>query len=165
MTPPPTSSFAGAEAARQALHMALPMLERCAQDRTIVGSGFLYVVVMNPAVGPHDGVAFDDAVLLEHAVGDRTLWDADYASFARAKAALAWRSGTDGRAMQVLRPHALREGDSLLPGAVCLDGIVVACSGAFDWYDEAFAAAVAANLRAIARARQAAARAANRLVA
>jgi hypothetical protein len=165
MTPPPASSFADADAARQALRMALPMLERCAQDRAVVGSGFLYVVVMDPAIGPHDGVGFDAAVLLEHAVGDRTQWDADYAAFARAKAALAWRSGADGRALQALRPHALRAGDSLLPGAVCLDGIVVACSGAFDWYDEAFALAVAANLRAIARARQAAAREANRLVA
>lgn len=161
----PSSCFAGAQAARRALDMALPMLQACAQDRAIVGSGFLYIVVMDPAAQSRDGVAFADAVLLEHAVGDRGAWDADYAAFARAKAELTWREGDDGRVLHALRPHALRAGDSLLAGAVCLDGIVVACSGAFDGYDEAFATAIAANLRAIARQRYAAAREANRLVA
>jgi uncharacterized iron-regulated membrane protein len=57
--------------------------------------------------------------------------------------------------VQSTRAHALREGDSLLWGSVCLDGIVVGVSGAEAWWDEAFATAVAANLRAIAKARHA----------
>ena len=161
--PPPASPhpvrrshYADAGAARQAIAMALPMLERAVEDRSVVGSGFLCVVVLDPGVR-HGEVPFDDAVLAEHCIGDRSRWDADYAAFARAKAALSWRHACDSQSVQASRAHALGEGDSLLWGSVWLDGIVVGVSGAFPWFDEAFALAVAANLRAIAKQRQAAA--------
>jgi hypothetical protein len=69
----------------------------------------------------------------------------------------------DAHLVQASRAHALAEGDSLLWGAVCLDGIVVGVSGAFPWYDEAFAITVAGNLRAVAKARAETARAAGAL--
>ena len=157
------SRYADARAARQAIEMALPMLERAVQDRAVVGSGFLCIVVLDPALRP--GMAsFEQAVLVEHCIGDRSRWDADYAGFARAKARLSWLHGLDSQAVQAMRPHALTEGDSLLWGSVCLDGIVVGVSGAFPWFDEAFAMAVAANLRAVAKQRQAAALAGKALV-
>lgn len=150
------SHYADADAARQAIAMALPMLERAVEDRSVVGSGFLCIVVLDPALR-HGDLPLDDAVLVEHCIGDRSRWDADYAGFARAKAALSWRHGMDSQAVQAQRAHLLGEGDSLLWGSVWLDGIVVGVSGAFPWFDEAFATAVAANLRAIAKQRQAAA--------
>jgi hypothetical protein len=162
--PPPGSCYADAAAAHEALALALPMLEAARADGRVCGSGFLYLVVMDPALGPRE-TDFDAAVLLEHAVGDRARWDADYAAFARAKARVAWQRGRGGHEQTSLRAHALRGGDSLLAGAICLDGIVVACSGAFEPYDEAFATAVAANLRAIARLRLQRARSAGALVA
>ncbi len=146
------SYFADAAAARQALEMALPMIETAMLDKQVCGSGFLYLVVMDPAIGPGDA-SFDRAVLLEHAIGDRSQWDADYAAFAREKARLGWQRGNDCHRLQSSYPHFLREGDSLLWGSVWLDGIVVAASGAEPWYDEAFALCVAANLRAIAKQR------------
>jgi hypothetical protein len=94
-------------------------------------------------------------VLVEHAVGDRSRWDADYAAFARAKAKLVWQRDCDGLRLQTASPHRLCAGDSLLRGGVCLDGIVVGVSGAFPWWDEAIGTAVAANLRAIAQQRHA----------
>jgi len=133
------------------------MIEPCMSVESICGSGFLYIVVMDPALTPADA-CFEDAVLLEHAVGDCTRWDADYAAFARAKARVSWRSGQDSHRVQTSQPHGLREGDSLLWGSVWLDGIVVAVSGAHPWYDEAFAMCIAANLRAIAKGRHARAR-------
>jgi hypothetical protein len=148
------SPFADAEAARQAVALALPMIEQALRDRRICGSGFLYIVVMDPALGPGDA-RFEDAILLEHAIGARDAWDADYGAFARAKARLSWQHGQDGHRIQGGAAHRLRTGDSLLWGSVCLDGIVVGVSGAFAWYDEAFATAVAANLRAIAKQRHA----------
>jgi hypothetical protein len=157
----PGSRYADADAARQALRLALPMIEPLMSDETVCGSGFLYIVVMDPALGPADA-RFEDAVLLEHAVGDRSRWDADYAAFAHAKARVSWRSGLDGHRVQTAQAHSLREGDSLLWGSVCLDGIVVAVSGAHPWYDEAFATCIAANLRAVAKARHAKARQADR---
>ena len=148
------SHFANAAAARQAIDMALPMIEPAMRDPSVCGSGFLVIVVLDPGIAPGQA-SFDDAVLIEHCIGERSRWDADYAGFARAKARLAWTHGVDSCTVQSTRAHALREGDSLLWGSVCLDGIVVGVSGAEAWWDEAFATAVAANLRAIAKARHA----------
>jgi hypothetical protein len=144
--------FADRSAARLAIDMTLPMAEALARDRSRCGSGFLCIVVLDPTMAPTQA-RFDDAVLAEHAVGDRSRWDADYAAFARAKARLVWEHGIDGLPLQTASPHRLRAGDSLLRGGVCLDGIVVGVSGAFPWWDEAIGTAVAANLRAIAQQR------------
>ena len=124
------------------------------KDPEVCGSGFLYIVVMDPALQPGE-IPFGDAVLAEHAIGDRTRWDADYAGFARAKARVSWLAACGSHEVQSLRSHTLRHGDSVLWGSVCLDGIVVGVSGAHPWWDEAFATAVAANLRAIAKQRHA----------
>ncbi|MGV3656025.1 MAG: hypothetical protein ACO1N5_17625, partial [Noviherbaspirillum sp.] len=63
------------------------------------------------------------------------------------------RNILDAHAVQALRPWMLKARDTVLWGAVELDGIVVGCSGANPWYDEAFAGTVAMCLRAIAKAR------------
>jgi hypothetical protein len=148
------SQFADLDAARQAIAMALPMIEIAVKDPEVCGSGFLYIVVMDPGLHPGE-VDFADAVLAEHAVGDRTRWDADYAGFARGKARVSWLIGLDSHEVQARRTHALRHGDSVLWGSVSLDGIVVGVSGAHPWWDEAFATTIAANLRAIAKKRHA----------
>lgn len=141
--------------AERAVALVAPMVEAARADPEVVGSGFLYVVVMDPGKPPASA-SFEDAVLYERAFGDRERWDADYAAFARAKAHLSWRTGRDGRVMQECYPHLLRTGDTVLGGGVCVDGIVVGVSGAFPAFDEAFAGAVAFALRALARhARQA----------
>jgi hypothetical protein len=143
------SFFSAADTARQALAALLPALEAARRDRSLCGSGFLHIVILDPAFRSGE-VPLEEAILLEHTLGDRLQWDADYAAFARAKAALAWRECLSSGAVQQQRPHALRRGDSLLAGAVWLDGIVVAVSGAFAEIDEAFALAIAAQLRALA---------------
>jgi hypothetical protein len=159
-----TSHFADAAAARQAIDIALPMIEAALRDPAVCGSGFLVIVVLDPGMGPTQGT-LDQAVLLEHCIGDRHRWDADYGAFARAKAAVAWTHGMDSCVVQGTRAHLLRDGDTLLWGSVCLDGIVVGVSGAHPWWDEAFATAVASNLRAIAKARHAQALQQSRLTA
>lgn len=145
------SPFATRAQARQAVDMALPMIEAAMREAAVCGSDGLAVVVMDPALSPLEA-GFDEAVLVEHAVGEPDRWRADYAGFARAKARLAWEQGRDAACAQATRPQALRRGDRLLWGSVCLDGIVVGVSGAEPWWDEAFATAVAANLRALAQA-------------
>lgn len=147
---PARSHYVTAALARKAIAMAAPMIEARLADRDVVGSGFLYLVVMDPGRPP--GIAtFDDAVLYEQAFGDREKWDADYASFARHKARLSWSTGHDGSVVQQMMPHLLRTGDTVLSGAVCIDGIVVAASGAFPVFDEMFAGSVALCVRALAR--------------
>lgn len=145
------SYFIDRRAAEKAIGLAMPMIEAAMRLKEVGESGFLYIVVMNPLLTP-DRCSFEEAILHEHAVGDREKWDADYGAFARAKARVAWNTGMDGHLVQELRPHMLRAGDTVLWGSVVVDGIVVAVSGANAWYDEAFAGTVAMCLRALAKA-------------
>ncbi len=148
-------------AAREAVELALPSIEKALQREGVSGERVLHVVVMDPAAQPGD-VGFEDAILYEHSIGDPRKWQADYRSFARAKAALAWRAGCDTHLIQELRPHLLRSGDTLLWGSVWRDGLVVGASGAHPWFDEAFANAVAGFLLAIGQERARGARASRR---
>lgn len=150
-SPSATSHLANEPAARRAVDMALMMIHPLIQDPEVCGSGFLHIVVMDPGTSPLTH-AFEEAILLEHTIGNPIDWDADYAAFAKAKAKLAWQTGMNGSLLQAHHPHLLKRGDSLLAGGVCMDGIVVGVSGAHPWYDEAFGTAIAANLRALCKA-------------
>ena len=121
--------------AEHAVAMALPLIDRCMRDPAYGDSGFLHIVVMDPHAAP--GVPFEQAILHEHSVGDRSRWDADYAAFARAKAKESWTKRADNP-----------------KGAVFLDGIVVGASGAFETFDQAYSGVVAMCLRALARHRR-----------
>jgi len=145
------SFFVNRHTAEKAIGLALPMIEAAMKKKEVGESGFLYIVVMDPLRTPANA-SFEDAILYEHAIGDREKWDADYGAFARAKARVAWRAGLDGHLVQELRPHLLAARDTVLWGSVVVDGIVVAVSGAHPWYDEAFAGTVAMCLRALAKA-------------
>ena len=144
---PPAGSWLARDAAQRAIDRALPGIEAQLHDPDVSGTGFLHLVLMDPGLPP-GSVAFEEAILLEHSVGERARWDADYARFARAKAQLSWRHGTDGHVLQSRYPQLLLPGDTTLWGGVCLDGIVVGVSGAQPWYDEAFGLTLAAYLRA-----------------
>jgi len=146
------SALLDRSAAEEAVSLALPLLEQARQHRQVGESGFLHLVIMHPGHTP-SRFAFEEAILFEYSVGDRSQWDADYATFARAKAKLSWRSGLDSQQVQERAPHWLEPGDTLLWGSVNLDGIVVGVSGANPWFDEAFAGTVALLLRAVIKGR------------
>ncbi len=141
-----------AQAAEEAVRLALPSIQAALARPGVSGEGVLHIVVMDPHARP-DRDSFEDAILYEHSVGDPARWEADYRSFARDKASLAWRLGCDTHVVQELRPHLLQHGDSLLWGGICRDGIVVGASGAHPWFDEALANTVAGFLLAIAQER------------
>jgi hypothetical protein len=121
--------------AERAVAMALPLIESAMRDPGFGDSGFLHVVIMDPDANGEE-TPFEQAILHEHSVGDRAKWDADYAAFARGKARESWTRRADNP-----------------KGAVCVDGIVVGASGAFEPFDQAYAGAVAMCLRALARHR------------
>ncbi|MES2354799.1 MAG: hypothetical protein V4568_10450 [Pseudomonadota bacterium] len=146
------SYFIDKNAAEQAVNLAVPMLTAAIKQSQVGESGFLYIVVMDPCLTPSI-CAFEEAILYEYAIGDRNKWDADYAAFAKAKASVAWTTGLDSHLVQELRPHLLQARDTTLWGSVVIDGIVVGVSGAYPWYDEAFAGTVAMCLRSIAKSR------------
>jgi hypothetical protein len=154
------SYFINRAAAEQAVQLCMPMIDAAMESREAGASGFFYIVIMKPGC-TQDTCNFSDAILYEYAVGDQKKWDADYGEFARAKVKLAWRTGMDADIVQQRMPHLLEEGDTVLGGAIVLDGIVVGVSGADPWYDEAFAGAIAMCLRALAKKGIAAERARN----
>lgn len=145
------SALIDRDLAARAIEMARPMIEAGTRDSRINGSGVLHVVVMDPARTPLNA-SFEEAILHEHTFGrQRTEWDADYAGFARAKARLSWLHGQDSFRLQTAEAHRLRRGDTTLWGSVCLDGIVVAASGAEAEFDEAYSGTIAMLLRALAK--------------
>ena len=143
------------QTAAQAVEMALPMIEQAVKNPQVGDKGFLYIVVMDPYKTPARS-NFEQAILYEHAVGDVSQWDADYAGFARAKARTSWCIGTDSQVEQPTRPYLLTPHDTDLWGSSVCDGITVSVSGVNAWFDEAFAGCVAMCMRAVARAEHAA---------
>ncbi|WP_144639465.1 hypothetical protein [Bordetella genomosp. 13] len=135
-------------AAVRAVELVMPMLRAAVTDDRIGESHCLHVVVMHPLKTPSNAT-FEEAVLYEESVGDRAKWDADYAAFARGKAALSWRTGQDSHAVCTTVAHLLRPEDTALWGSVWHEGIIVGVSGAQPWYDEAFAGAVAHAFKAV----------------
>lgn len=146
------SALADVSAARAALEFVMPMIQTGIDQRRVGESGFLYIVIMDPALRPED-CRFEDAILHEHAVGDRCAWDADYALYAREKARVCWCHGRCGHELRVCSPHLLSKTQTGVWGGVWLDGIAVGVSGADPWFDEAIGFSVAASLRAIAKQR------------
>jgi hypothetical protein len=125
------------DTARTAVELVLPLIEAAMREPRYGDSGFLHIVVMDPERTPDNVGSFEDAILYEHSVGDRAKWDADYAWYARGKTERSWRDRADNP-----------------KGAACVDGIVVGCSGAFEPFDCAYAAAVAHSARALVRLAQ-----------
>ncbi len=136
------------ERAQAAVALALPLLEAALQRPEVGDGGNLHIVVVKPC-DRASAVDFEEAIVYEHSIGDPGRWDADYRSFALAKARLSWRTGLDSHVVQTSQPQSLQAADTLLWGSVVLDGLVVGVSGAHPWYDEAFAGTVAMCLRAL----------------
>jgi hypothetical protein len=121
------------QVAAHATELARPLIERAMLDKQYGDSGFLHVVIVDPSRSAHDG-PLEEAILHEASFGgDRSTWDADYRAFALAKAETSWITQADNP-----------------KGAVCVDGIVVGASGAFERFDQAYAGVVAMCLRALA---------------
>lgn len=144
--------LADADAARRAIALALPMLQASLDDKGVGESHCMHIVIMDPCK-PYGSCAFEPAILHEHSLPSRDRWDADYAHYAREKARITWRTGIDSGQLMDRAPHLLGTGDTVLAGAIVLDGIVVAASGANGWYDEAFSRCIASLLRAVVRER------------
>lgn len=125
---PPGSALAGRAAAKEAVDLALPMIEKGIASRRLGESGFLYIVIMDPALGPAD-CGFEQAILYEYSVGDRDAWDADYAQYAREKARICWRARRSGHELRYMAPHLLRATDTGVWGGIWHEGIAVGVSG------------------------------------
>lgn len=146
----PSGAFVDQYTAARAVDLVMPMLTAAMRDRRVGEGVFLHVVILHPLADPGRHT-FEQAILYEASVGDRTAWDADYAAYAQGKARMAWQARMDGHKVCAIAPHLLETGAQPLWGSIYLDGIVVGVSGANPWYDEAFAGAIAYALRAVAK--------------
>lgn len=70
---------------------------------------------------------------------DRSTWKHDFEKFATDKGLLVLRTGMTGSTMLRDAPWLLRVGDIRYAGGVTENGLVVACSGQFQHYDEMIA--------------------------
>jgi len=153
MSPVPRPAYWDREAAMEAVQLARPMLDAALSNVRVGESGFLHIVIMNPLAKPAD-CDFVGAILYEESLGNPAEWDADYGAFARGKARLSWRTGLSSHEVLALKPHLLQAKDSSVWGSVCLDDVVVGVSGANPWFDEAFAATIAALFKGVVHARR-----------
>lgn len=137
--------------ARKAVSLAAPMIREALGQRQFAGSGFVYLVILDPARTSASSL-FEEAILHEEALGEPGgRPEAEHAAFAREKARLSWINRCDGHVAQHVLPQLLQSGATPLSGSVWLDGIVVAASGSSPVYDEVFAGTVAVCLRALVR--------------
>lgn len=101
----------------------------------------LHVVVLNPNVQYTEGV--DLPILFEQSIGDRPKWEKwdgkSFDDFARAKAAMSWRTGKSSREVVLTTPQLLIPGDTSLWGSAVVDGVICGISGVQPYFDEMFA--------------------------
>ena len=114
-----------------------PLLAGLLADRAISGESAMHLVVMDPRA--KRTAPFEDAILAERSFGDVANWEADYASYARAKARLAWREQMTLRTLFAEHRERLRDDDIRVEGAVRSGPWIVGASGAQAWYDHAVA--------------------------
>lgn len=133
---------------RVVYEMILPAIMHLLE--TMAKRKHLHIVVMNPRIKPWDGFSFENAILVEFSIGDRSEWEYDYKHYARSKTEQAWREQRPNLITQVMAPATLRSGDTLYFGSFEYYGMYVGCSGIeshFDvmisgWYAIAFQQAV-----------------------
>jgi hypothetical protein len=130
------------DAVDRSLDALAPFLARLLADRSVSGESAMYIVVMDPDAA--QGSAFEDAILRERGFGDVATWQADYASYARAKARVSWREATSLRTLLREHPQRLRRDDIRIEGAVHAGRWTVGASGAQPHYDHAVASIAAA---------------------
>lgn len=109
----------------------------------------LHIVVLDP-LKTFVNTTFDEAVLYEQSLGVPREWKHDFATIARKKAEVAWRTGMSSHVVQQYS-HLYVKGDSPFAGGVVHHGIVVGVSGVRSYFDEYFAFVVAAACAALCK--------------
>ncbi len=153
------SYFLTEEVASKAVALVVDGLIEPMMQRDEVRRPHLHIVVLDPTITLAGGYTFEDAILYEWSIGPTGDWQHPYREIARKKAEQTWRTGLPSRVVQQLAPHLYVEEDTLFAGSVNHLGIIVACSGVEDYFDEGFAMAIAAMLWALVKQRDAKARA------
>ncbi len=110
----------------------------------------MHIVVMDPTKKPWES-SFEDAILFEKSLTDKTGWENPYDVVAREKARQSWRDGYDNVKKHLLAPATLSSGDLAFYGSFEYGGVVVAASGAEFWYDSLISGWIAITIHQLAQ--------------
>lgn len=150
-----TPKFLTEATARLALDIVLGAFKQTPLS-TLVKRQACHIVILVPSMKDDREANFPDwpnyaitpQVLLEHSLGDRAEWSAEYDNIARCKALQLWHERNDDRTD--IMPHLLFPGDTPYWGGVRRHGIVVACSGVQPYFDKMIAGMIADTLVGLA---------------
>ena len=110
----------------------------------------MHIVVMNPTKKPWES-SFDEAILFETSLTDRSGWENPYDVVAREKARQSWKDGYDNVRKHLLAPATLAIGDLAFYGSFEYGGVVVAASGVESWYDALISGWMAVTIHQLAQ--------------
>ena len=134
--------------AESAIDLLAPSISKLLRERAKRTD--LHIVVMDPTKKPWE-VPFEQAILLEKSLSDKSRWDNPYDELARAKARQAWRDGSDNVRKHLLAPATLATGDIVHYGSFEFQGVIVAASGVEGWFDVLISGWVALAIQQLAQ--------------
>ena len=110
----------------------------------------MHIVVMDPTKKPWE-VSFEEAILLEKSLSDKSHWENPYDEFARAKARQAWCDRSDNVRKHLLAPATLSVGEIVHYGTFEYRGVIVGSSGVEPWLDVLVSGWVALAIQQLAQ--------------
>ena len=110
----------------------------------------LHIVVLHPEAKYDPAEKIERSILYEFSVGNKAEWKYPYAEIARSKARITLRTGMPSLYVVQCAPHLLHFSDTKYGGSAYLDGIVVACSGVQEHFDEMFSMWIASAIKGLA---------------
>lgn len=145
-----SSAFLTKGIVEKAMHVITPGVQEQYIEQ-VKGRMVAWIVVVDPTIQYAE--ERDMPILWEGYIGEgiRSRWpeNRDYQRFARAKAALSWRTGFPSHVVIRDHPELLQKGDFKFGGSVVHNGIVVGTSG-LDWqHDLAVSGMIAVNCHAL----------------
>ncbi len=140
-----------AEMVARAYEIVRPAIVTVLQNKVAARADLAIVVTAIEAIQPWsdvEGERFEDRCYLVTSIGDLANSSYPNLEIALSKAKISARTGLPTAG---LAPQYRRRGDTLFWGSAVMDGIVVACAGLEEHYDEMFSYWTAAAVQAVAK--------------
>ncbi|MDC7219125.1 MAG: hypothetical protein PQJ59_04230 [Spirochaetales bacterium] len=135
--------------AEQAYELLEPSIKKLLKEKAKRED--MHIVVMNPAVKPWEA-SFEEAILAEFSLTDKSGWANPYDDLARGKAKQAWRDGKSNVHKHLIAPATLKTGDVAFYGSFEHEGVIVGASGVEGWYDVLVCGLMAVAIQQLAQA-------------
>ena len=138
-----------AQLAKSAIELLTPSIKELLSKKAKRND--MHIVVMNPTLKPWE-CSFEEAILYEHSMTDKSNWENPYDELARGKAKQAWCDGKSNVHKHLYSPATLKTGDIAYYGSFDYEGVIVASSGVEPWFDVLISGWVALAIQQLAQA-------------